>query len=56
MMASLLKETLESMLDFATPQTYEAILEKLEDCKLRRIVREREHEKASAVEVSLDEL
>jgi antitoxin StbD len=37
-------------------ETYEAMLEKLEDYELGRIIQERRHEKASAVEVSLDEL
>lgn len=37
-------------------KTYELILEKLEDYQLGLLVREREGEKAEAVEVSLDEL
>jgi antitoxin StbD len=37
-------------------QTYEALLEKIEDYQLGVIVRERQNEKISAVEVSLDEL
>ena len=36
--------------------TYEALLEKIEDHQLELIVKERQHEKKSAVEVSLDEL
>lgn len=37
-------------------ETYEALLEKIEDCQLGVLVRERQHEKISAVEVTLDEL
>lgn len=37
-------------------ETYEALLEKLEDFQLGVIVTERQHEKISAVEVTLDEL
>jgi antitoxin StbD len=37
-------------------ETYEALLEKIEDCQLGVIVNERQHEKFSAVEVTLDEL
>lgn len=37
-------------------KTYEALLEKLEDYQLGLLVRERQHEKISAVEMSLDEL
>ena len=37
-------------------ETYEAILEKLEDYQLGLIVKERQNEKISAVEVTLDEL
>lgn len=37
-------------------RTYEALLEKIEDYQLGIIVKERQHEKKSAVEVSLDEL
>lgn len=37
-------------------KTYEALLEKIEDYQLGAIVRERQHEKISAVEISLDEL
>ncbi len=37
-------------------ETYEAILEKLEDYQLGLIVKERQNEKISAVEISLDEL
>lgn len=37
-------------------ETYEALLEKIEDCQLGLIVRERQHEKISAVDVSIDEL
>ncbi len=37
-------------------ETYEALLEKLEDYQLGLIVKERQNEKISAVEVSLDEL
>lgn len=36
--------------------TYEALLEKIEDYQLGVIVKERQHEKISAVEVTLDEL
>ncbi len=36
--------------------TYEIILEKLEDYHLGLIVEERQHEKASAIEVKLNEL
>jgi len=36
--------------------TYEALLEKIEDYQLGLIIKERQHEKKSAVEVSLDEL
>jgi antitoxin StbD len=36
--------------------TYEALLEKIEDYQLGVIVRERQYEKISAVEVTLDEL
>ncbi len=37
-------------------ETYEALLEKLEDYQLGLMVKERQHEKISAVEVTLDEL
>ena len=37
-------------------KTYETLLDKLEDYQLGLIVRERQHEKISAVEVTLDEL
>ena len=37
-------------------QTYEALLEKIEDYQLGMLVRERQDEKISAVEVTLDEL
>ena len=37
-------------------ETYEAILEKLEDYQLGLIVKERQNEKISAVEITLDEL
>lgn len=37
-------------------ETYEAILEKIEDYQLGMIVKERQNEKISAVEISLDEL
>jgi antitoxin StbD len=37
-------------------ETYEALLEKLENYQLGLIVQERQHEKISAVEVTLDEL
>lgn len=37
-------------------ETYEALLEKIEDLQLGVLVRERQHEKISAVEVTLDEL
>jgi antitoxin StbD len=36
--------------------TYEALLEKIEDYQLGVLVRERQNEKISAVEVALDEL
>lgn len=36
--------------------TYEALLEKIEDYQLGLIIKERQHEKKLAVEVSLDEL
>lgn len=36
--------------------TYEALLEELEDYQLGVIVKERQHEKISAVEVDLDEI
>lgn len=36
--------------------TYEALLEELEDYQLGLIVKERQHEKISAVEVDLDEI
>ena len=37
-------------------ETYEALLEKLENYQLGIIVKERQYEKISAVEVTLDEL
>ncbi|HKI44416.1 MAG TPA: type II toxin-antitoxin system prevent-host-death family antitoxin [Balneolales bacterium] len=37
-------------------ETYEALLEKIEDYQLGVLVQERQHEKISAVEVTLDEL
>ncbi|MCI5120896.1 MAG: type II toxin-antitoxin system Phd/YefM family antitoxin [Candidatus Electrothrix sp. AUS4] len=37
-------------------ETYEALLEMIEDQDLGRIVRERKHERSEAVEVSLDDL
>ncbi len=37
-------------------ETYEALLEKIENYQLGVIVKERQHEKISAVEVTLDEL
>jgi len=37
-------------------ETYEALLEKIEDYQLGIIVKERQHEKNSAVEITLDEL
>ncbi len=37
-------------------ETYEALLEKIEDYQLGMIVKERQHEIISAVEVTLDEL
>jgi antitoxin StbD len=37
-------------------ETYEAILEKIEDYQLGLIVKERQNEKISAVEISIDEL
>ncbi len=36
--------------------TYEALLEQIENYQLGAIVKERQHEKISAVEVTLDEL
>ncbi len=37
-------------------ETYEALLEKIEDYQLGVIVKERQHEKISAVEITLDKL
>jgi len=37
-------------------ETYEALLDKIEDFQLGLIVKERQHEKISAVEVTLDAL
>lgn len=37
-------------------ETYEALIEKMEDYQLGIIVKERQHEKISAVEVNIDEL
>ncbi len=37
-------------------ETYEALLEKLEDYELGELVKQRQHEKGKAIEVSLDEL
>ncbi len=37
-------------------ETYEALLEQIENYQLGIIVNERQHEKISAIEVSLDEL
>ena len=37
-------------------ETYEWLMERLEDAELARIVNERAHEKADAVEMTLDEL
>ena len=37
-------------------ETYEALLEKVEDYQLGVIIKERQNEKSSAVEVSLNEL
>jgi antitoxin StbD len=37
-------------------ETYEALLEKIEDYQLGMIVNERQNEKISAVEISIDEL
>ena len=37
-------------------ETYEALLDKIEDYQLGLMVMERQHEKISAVEVTLDEL
>ena len=37
-------------------ETYEALLEKVEDYQLGMIIKERQNEKISAVEVTLDEL
>jgi len=36
--------------------TYEALLEKMEDYRLGMMVNERQHEKNSAIEITLDEL
>ena len=36
--------------------TYEALMEKIEDYQLGLIVNERQHEKISAVEITIDEL
>jgi antitoxin StbD len=37
-------------------ETYEWLMDKLEDAELARIVTEREHEKGQAIEVDLNEL
>ena len=37
-------------------ETYEALLEKLEDYELGEFITQRQHEKTKAIEVSLDEL
>jgi antitoxin StbD len=37
-------------------ETYEIMLDKLEDYQLGLLVKERQHEKISAVDVTLDEL
>ncbi len=37
-------------------QTYEALMDKIEDYQLGLIIRDRQNEKISAVEVTLDEL
>ena len=37
-------------------ETYELMLEQIEDYQLGLLVKERQHEKSSAVEVNLDEL
>lgn len=37
-------------------KTYELMLDKIEDYQLGLLVKERQHEKSSAVEVNLDEL
>ena len=37
-------------------ETYEAILEKIEDYQLGLIIKDRQNEKISAVEISIDEL
>ena len=37
-------------------ETYEALLDKIEDYQLGLMVKDRQHEKISAVEVTLDEL
>jgi antitoxin StbD len=37
-------------------KTYEAILEKIDDYQLGLIIKERQNEKKSAVEISIDEL
>lgn len=36
--------------------TYELLLDKIEDCQLGLLIRERQHEKIDAVEVKLNEL
>ena len=37
-------------------ETYEMLLEKIEDYQLGMLVKERQHEKISAIEVNIDEL
>ncbi len=37
-------------------ETYEAIMERLEDCQLGLLVNERQNEKIEAIEVDIDEL
>ena len=37
-------------------ETYEWLMEKIDDLELAQIVKEREHEKKDAIEMSLDEL
>ncbi len=41
---------------FVPAETYEWLMDKLEDFELAQLVRERAHEKPQAIEVNLDEL
>jgi len=41
---------------FVPAETYEWLMDKLEDFELAQLVRERAHEKADAVEVDIDDL